>query len=219
MAYDPDLGKVVLFGGQTDGRYLPDDHLLNTWTYDGKTWTKPSPPTSPSARKGAALAYDPSIEKLVQFGGTTYSAILPTDTWTYDGTTWTQQHPTTPQVRQDERGPQGHSMAYDPAIGKLVLVGPNGTWTYDGKTWTEPPSGYQGGGTNSITYDATLRKLVTYNDQTTATYDGKELDQPGDSCTATAPGRVLVPGLRSGRRPDRSLRRVGLRSGQRHLDL
>ncbi|HLG92667.1 MAG TPA: hypothetical protein VKY15_06770, partial [Acidimicrobiales bacterium] len=68
------------------------------------------------------------------------------DTWTYDGTTWAQQFPaTSPPVRD------GASMAYDPAIGKVVLFGGENpsflgdTWTYDG-TWaqqfpaTSPPA-------------------------------------------------------------------------------
>jgi hypothetical protein len=161
MAYDPVTGKVVLFGGAAGNRYLND-----TWTYDGKTWTKQSPTTSPAGRAGAGMAYDPNIRKLVLFGALEPVA---TDTWTYDGTTWIQQHPATSPS-------DGGWMAYDPHIGKLVLVGKTGTWTYDETTWTPTSAGLDRA--QPVTYDAAIKKLVAYGGGTlpggtTWTYDGQ----------------------------------------------
>ena len=71
MAFDPAGGKVVLFGEEH-----PEGHIdcygnnNDTWTYDGTTWTRQSPTTSPRGRINAAMAYDPTIGQLVLFGGT-----------------------------------------------------------------------------------------------------------------------------------------------------
>jgi hypothetical protein len=179
MAYDPAIGKLVLFGGAVSS---PNPFLDETWTYDGESWTRQYPATSPPARWApAAMAYDPGIRKLVLYGGERRGGSL-NDTWTYDGATWTQQHPaTSPALGMA-------SMAYDPDIGKLVLFGfPQPftsssqfeTWTYNGTTWTrESPAGpipaRYGGTTIPIVYDAALRKIVLYASANgeTWTYDG-----------------------------------------------
>jgi hypothetical protein len=106
-------------------------------------WKKLSPGTSPSARLGPAMAYDPVSKKIVLFGGfgTTYL----NDTWTFDGTTWTkQQTSVAPPVRT------GSAMGFDKPTQKLVMFGGfngkhtragylNDTWLWDGatSTWTQ----------------------------------------------------------------------------------
>jgi hypothetical protein len=186
MAYDPAIGKVVLFGGFTslggEAEYFDD-----TWTYDGTTWSKQSPATSPPAGSGASMVYDPAIGKVVLFGGGG-GDIFSGDTWTYDGTTWTKQSPAgpTPPARTEP------SMAYDSAIGKVVLFGGSGgaeesetlsdTWTYDGTTWTKQspagpnPSSRAGA---SMAYDPAIGKVVLFGGfgehgflEDTWTYDG-----------------------------------------------
>ena len=67
-----------------------------------RSWVPLSPPASPGARSGAAMAFDPAINKMVLFGG--YGGKYPnfrlfSDTWTYDGTTWTQESPATAHRR------------------------------------------------------------------------------------------------------------------------
>ncbi len=67
MAFDPKLHQLILFGGEgADGQLLHD-----TWAWNGASWYQESgPPVShaPSAREGAAMAYDGSGD-LVLFGG------------------------------------------------------------------------------------------------------------------------------------------------------
>jgi hypothetical protein len=143
MVLDPGIGKTVLFGGvgpTTIGLAGSDTEEDQTWTFDGSAWTQLFPATSPSARDGAAMAYDPSIGKVILFGG---FATGDNSTWTFDGSNWTQLSTTT---SPPWRG--GASMDYDPAIGQMVLFGGygcgeelsnacNATWTFDGTNWTQ----------------------------------------------------------------------------------
>jgi hypothetical protein len=181
MAYDGAIGKVVLFGGvvAVGGGYRRFD---DTWTYDGTTWAKQSPAVHPSARQEPAMAYDPKIAKVVLFGGTVpgrYYGDFVTDTWTYDGATWTQQHPaSSPPLRGTAGLNTGNPMAYDPAIGKLVLYVDEETWTYNGETWTKESPAASPSGSGPVTYDATLRHPLVLSmgygyDGTTWAYNGK----------------------------------------------
>ncbi len=57
MAYDPDSGKVILFGGVDS-----DFNCLNdTWVYDRSTnsWTKYATAEAPNARSGLGLGVRP----------------------------------------------------------------------------------------------------------------------------------------------------------------
>ena len=79
MAYDPDLGSTVLFGGiDGNGRILGD-----TWTYDSatSTWSPLPSVTSPSPRALMAMAYDPTDHILVLFGGYSGQGTFLGDTW------------------------------------------------------------------------------------------------------------------------------------------
>jgi hypothetical protein len=72
---------------------------------------------SPSARGYMACAYDPVSQRVVMFGGFDGASWL-RDTWTYYGTTWTQiLTPISPGPRA------GHAMAYDEALGSIVVFG------------------------------------------------------------------------------------------------
>jgi hypothetical protein len=85
MAYDPATATVLLFGGISGDRapasaMLPVTALGDTWSWNGTTWTKLSPATSPAARYGASMAYDPATEAMLLFGDG-YRQEL-NDTWT-----------------------------------------------------------------------------------------------------------------------------------------
>jgi hypothetical protein len=159
MAYDRATRTMLLFGGQSGG-YLGD-----TWSWNGTTWTRLSPPASPPVDGGWSMAYDPATATVLLFGGvrsdrTPASAMSPVtalgDTWSWNGTTWTKLSPaTSPTARY------GASMAYDPATKAMLLYGnafdPNPVPAgeeYDGKfndTWTlkgpvTPPAATSPGG-------------------------------------------------------------------------
>jgi hypothetical protein len=79
MAYDAATGTVVLFGGidSTGG------HLFNdAWVWDGATWTKQTPKTSPPGRAEAPMAYDAATGNVVLFGGAGGGHVL-NDTWVW----------------------------------------------------------------------------------------------------------------------------------------
>jgi hypothetical protein len=136
MAYDPAIGKLVLFGGfdLVDNSF---HSLSDTWTYDGTTWTQQNPATTPTAQ--GSMAYDPAIGKLVLFGVHDSGGLVSSDrneVWSYDGSTWTNELVTSsdgPHPCVGSRCP----IVYDAALGKLVCFVSGMTWTYDGTKWTK----------------------------------------------------------------------------------
>jgi hypothetical protein len=133
MAFDQQTGQLLMFGGVSPA--IAAD-LADTWTWTGSDWHQLDPAVSPSARDSAAVAYDPTTDQVVMFGGRDGGQTLG-DTWTWNGTTWTQQHPATIPPAQ-----QAASMAFDPAIGELVMLtaageGANATWAWNGSDWSQ----------------------------------------------------------------------------------
>jgi hypothetical protein len=142
MAFDAATLSTVLFGGG-NGVVKPTVTYGDTWIWR-KGWFKQSPVTSPSARQGPGMAYDPTTDTVVLFGGGDTNGNALADTWTWNGVTWTQQFPpVSPPAREwDIQG-----MAYDAAAGKVLLFGGlndeggvlGDTWEWDGiaQTWTQ----------------------------------------------------------------------------------
>ncbi len=126
-----DSGDAVLFAATIS-------YDADTWTYKttGDAWTKKAPASAPSARAGAAMAYDSATSQIVLFGGSNGST-TDSDTWLYSeaSDTWTLQAPSTaPSART------GASMAYDSATGQIVLFGGMSGSTYDSDTWLYNPA-------------------------------------------------------------------------------
>src|SRR5438552_556492 len=104
-----------------------------------RVWTLTSPSTSPPARAGHAMAYDPVSKQVLVFGGYDDPGYR-NDTWTWDGSTWTKQAPaTSPAPRA------GSGIAFDRVTRQLVMFGGfsgsgylGDTWTWDGSisSWT-----------------------------------------------------------------------------------
>jgi len=133
MAFDSARNQIVLFGGVDTNGVLGD-----TWVWDGTTWNLKTPDTSPPARYGHAMAYDPAHGEVVLFGG--YGMAMLGDTWVWDGTTWTQRSV------PDSPGPRAFSaLGFSTASSKLILFGglkPDGlasdeTWSWDGAAWAQ----------------------------------------------------------------------------------
>ncbi len=144
MAYDPNSGTIVLFGGED---YLTPN-LNDTWLWNGTTWLLQNPSAMPSPREGAAMIYDPTAGNMVLFGGFAVNSVSvqgrwPTgtlgDTWTWDGTNWTQQTlSTAPRARGFAAATYGGAAGG----GALVFGGSDGglqfhdTWAWGNSQWT-----------------------------------------------------------------------------------
>ena len=143
LAYDTSSGQLVLVGAFGSGSATSEQ----TWTWDGNTWSKRTPASTPPALSDASMAYDPVTEDLILFGGFTLTptpAVVEAATWAWNGATWTQLSPvTSPPPTADG------AFAYDPAAGELLLFGgqqlcingecqqgSDSTWAWDGTSWT-----------------------------------------------------------------------------------
>jgi hypothetical protein len=117
---------VVLFGGaELDGPLL-----RGTWAWNGTTWTKQAPATSPPALWGAPMAYDAATRNIVLFGGAGSHGLALRGTWAWNGATWIKQAPaTSPPTRFKA------SMAYDAATRNIVLFGGAGGGKVLNDTW------------------------------------------------------------------------------------
>jgi hypothetical protein len=137
-AFDQADGTFVVFGGAWSCGDLGCP-LSDTWTWDGTDWTEQHPARHPSARAGAALAFDPNGGGLVLFGRALDDLRY---TWTWDGSDWSRSRPV-PSPRP--RGAAG--MACDPGLGTALLFGGVGSrdgsnlysyddlWAWDGLAW------------------------------------------------------------------------------------
>jgi len=140
MAYYPERGYVVLFGGYAEsGAWQNDTWLLDRNHY----WIRVYPKTVPPTRSRHQMVYDPSRKKIVMTGGHTTGGGYRNDTWEWDGQDWTEVNvPAAPSPRQAARA------AYDPRRKGVTLFGgyygynrvANDTWELYTKdpasTWT-----------------------------------------------------------------------------------
>ncbi|MCK4341969.1 MAG: hypothetical protein KAY37_09630 [Phycisphaerae bacterium] len=115
MAHDNQRGVIVLFGGNQGGA---EQYCGDTWEFDGTGWTQRTD-SGPSAREGAAAAYDATSGRdcVVLFGG--FDSAFKYDTWTWDGTAgesgeWSLESTSGPSGRYN------HALAY---CGKVLLFG------------------------------------------------------------------------------------------------
>jgi len=132
FAFCPVTGKMYLFGGcvQAGGGLVGLDDL---WEWDGTAWAEVQNDVRPSARSGAAMAYDPYRKSLIVFGGLNNDVPLLEggwfdDTWEWNCGTrqWSQLHPSSSP-------PSGGYMVTDSDRGKVLLFNgyrPTGLPTY-----------------------------------------------------------------------------------------
>jgi hypothetical protein len=111
MAFDPAAHRVVLFGGVDDAGAL----LGDTWAWDGAAWGMLGA-VGPSARRGAALAFEPDRGHLILCAGRTSTGDA-ADAWELVGDAWI------PLATTDLTARSGHAMAYDTTRGAMACVG------------------------------------------------------------------------------------------------
>ena len=151
-------GRVYVFGGDGTG-----GNSNQTWRFDGTTWAQVTGP-GPSARTGAAMAYDAGRNRLVLYGGSNQA-----DTWEFE-TAWVQRTDVGSVGARTYAG-----MAYDPRRLRVVMHGGsqagavpvNTTHEYDGTAWVQQPAYGPAGLTKpSVAYDLSRERLVAFGGDT-----------------------------------------------------
>jgi hypothetical protein len=166
MASDELAKEIVLFGGWTHPP-TGDVYYHDTWTWNGRRWTRRNLARSPAGRHGLAMAFDALRGEMVLFGGIGREGTYFGDTWIWDGSEWTRRSPqSAPSPRTSA------AIACDPDRGRIVLFGGfgadgrilNDTWLWDGTTWEEvhppvsPTPRYRAG----LVFDATRGETVLF---------------------------------------------------------
>lgn len=135
----PNRCTIFMFGGR---RFAGGGVQVNdAYEFDGSSWTLHFPAVRPPARQDHAMAYDPTRDVVVVFGGWDGSTRLG-DTWEFDFATltWSQVSLTPPNAPSARHF---STMAFFPEENAIFLFGGNDgavrndTWMYDGTTWTQ----------------------------------------------------------------------------------
>ncbi|HEB52304.1 MAG TPA: hypothetical protein ENI87_03505 [bacterium] len=132
MVYDSANGYVVLAGGY---RTANQATVADTWTWNGSSWTQRA--SLPTTLCDQALAYDPTRQVVMLFGGLNIANGVLTDlgdTLEFDGT-WTQRTPTT--VGPTPRN--GTAAAFDPVNNRMLVAGGSSTFSGFLQTWSYGP--------------------------------------------------------------------------------
>ena len=91
MVYSPEIGRMILFGGENDAA---GQSYGDTWSYDVKTgtWRQLETNDLQRARDCQSMVYDPGTRALIMFGGEqndgtllfndVWSCVPETSTWT-----------------------------------------------------------------------------------------------------------------------------------------
>ena len=139
MVYDPARRQVVLFGGGGD----QNARLRDTWLWNGFGWRQvlTEPDETPSAWTGHEMAYHPSTQQVVLFGGVDENVNQLNETWLWDGERWRSASvppSSTPPARTQA------AMALDRSSGDIVVFGGststgqiNDTWRWTGTAWEQ----------------------------------------------------------------------------------
>lgn len=173
MAWDEARKRAVFFGGYESPGGQP--RWGDTWLWDGTSWAKATPATTPGPRNGHATAWDPSRQRVVMFGGTQASG-RSNDTWEWDGVDWSLRNE--PDLEPMPR--DSHAMAWDGRSRMVIMFGgmaegKNGlalagdTWGWNGKSWqalanTGPSPRYN----HAMAWDPVGNRLLLYGGHTAA---------------------------------------------------
>jgi len=171
-AFYADGNVTLVFGGASPST---DPPFGDTWAWNGVAWTDVTPAQIPSARTGAAAAFDATRARTIMFGGRgAASGVYFADTWEWNGSAWRNVTPTggasaSPSARA------GHAMTFDSARGRIVLfggIGPSGyladTWEWDGSAWTNvtpagsPPVGPSARSEHAMAFDSARNRSILF---------------------------------------------------------
>jgi hypothetical protein len=133
MTEDPVSGAIVLVGAAS-----PPNRPIETWTWDGATWTKRGdlPFASQSLVGMAAL---PARGQLMLVTAPTIGPSTADDTWTWAGSSWRLDQSATALPVEGSTP----ALVSDPAHRRVVAVltgnanSRSETWTWNGSTWSQ----------------------------------------------------------------------------------
>ena len=141
MTWDASDGYALFYGGSFN--MTADGAVADTWTYQNGTWSNITAVTSgsPPPLVGAALAYDPSSDSVILFGGENGGEQDQNQTWSYHDHIWTNLTSSAGPAPQPRIYP---GLATDPSDDEIVMYGginASGastlwdTWTFSGGKW------------------------------------------------------------------------------------
>jgi hypothetical protein len=179
FAYDAATGTDLLTGGRT-GCGPSAGQYVDTWSWNGATWTQLHPANDgPGRMAWFTMAYDDATRQEIAVGAYSGCGIL-TGMWSWNGTQWTQA----PQNLVLPDPLASYSLAYDAAARTMILFGDglgsiNGepaipghqgaeTWSWNGARWTflHPATSPPAMRDSAITYDAAARQVVLFGGDT-----------------------------------------------------
>jgi PKD repeat protein len=146
MTWDASDGYVLLYGGAWDGLRSSNGAPFD-WTYDNGVWTNISGLVTgggPPSVLLPGLAFDPSLGKVMAFGGLGIESVLSNSTWLYHALVWTNVTSTAGPAPS----PRAFAaLAEDSSADEVLLFGGsicacsphkfvNDTWTFKDGTWT-----------------------------------------------------------------------------------
>jgi hypothetical protein len=164
LVYDTATRQLLLFGGYSPAFPHHRGYMNGTWVWNGATWRRLNPASSPSPRHNADMVYDAATRDVILFGG--YDGHYLGDTWSWNGTTWTRLSPAASPSRRDSE-----SLAYDAQTQTAIMFGGfndtrlSDTWSWNGTTWTElSPAASPGVITTAwmTAYDAATQQLLLF---------------------------------------------------------
>lgn len=96
IVVDPRTNHLLLFGGLRTDSVPPvppstaatevQAYTDDMWDWDGTAWTKMQPVSVPPARENGRIAFDPTRNEIVLFGG--YAGYFFSDVWSYNPPAW-----------------------------------------------------------------------------------------------------------------------------------
>jgi hypothetical protein len=173
MAFDAATNQAIMVG--VVGVDTGPSAVMQTWTWNGASWTRQHPTAMPPAEWDACAGYDAAAGQLIMYGGTDVGSPNPgvttptphQETWNWTGSSWVL-------IPTSTSPPGGScSMAYDPEVRELVLMTqpdpgertPPQIWFWDGTTWTQATSGLPTfTDLPSLSYDPEAGGLIAYMD-------------------------------------------------------
>ncbi|MEO0593920.1 MAG: hypothetical protein AAFZ38_10095 [Myxococcota bacterium] len=205
LAYDEARGRIVLFGGASNGEGCRTEAtfaLRDTWVWDGAGWSDRSSVSSPGPRSGHTMVYDVARERVVLFGGReTEDDQLRSrevnDTWVWDGSSWSLEEMSSSAISARSE----HAMVYDRARGETLVFGGrsrdpgsdcdssrlcDGLFGWNGSTWelkNSPgprPSGRFGA---SLVYDEAEQRVLLFGGARGGSYLDDVWSWSGDGWT------------------------------------